>query len=284
MGPEDRRVPLAFEEHDARIDAEAKVQERMPAPDAFCGEGVQKGVRRAGRAFRGAEGEQVKNGSERRVIAHGEALQRAFTVPRREQQGVGHGLHIRADVPEKMPRPRREGPRTDILFHQFGMIRFPALPRNENVPAGAPELVAELLAIGHVRRIRGEGDAPIGVGFGGNGPFRGGIGPEDCEDGQGLDAARREASPTAASRRAASRRLHSVRPALLQPGVMPDKHQRRAAAPREEAPAFQRLEIGSGAHVWDKLLGHGCLGGKRRQRDGGMAFSGTRTPRAQEKG
>mgnify|MGYP000941266869 CR=1 FL=1 len=80
MGPEDRRVPLAFEEHDARIDAEAKVQERMPAPDAFCGEGVQKGVRRAGRAFRGAEGEQVKNGSERRVIAHGEALQRAFSI------------------------------------------------------------------------------------------------------------------------------------------------------------------------------------------------------------
>ena len=100
MGPEDRRVPLAFEEHDARIDAEAKVQERMPAPDAFCGKGVQKGVRRAGRAFRGAEGEQMENGSERRVIAHGEALQRAFTVPRREQQGVGHGLHIRADVPE----------------------------------------------------------------------------------------------------------------------------------------------------------------------------------------
>ena len=126
----------------------------MPAPDAFCGEGVQKGVRRAGRAFRGAEGEQVKNGSERRVIAHGEALQRAFTVPRREQQGVGHGLHIRADVPEKMPRPRREGPRTDILFHQFGMIRFPALPRNENVPAGAPELgrsaldAVELMNIG----------------------------------------------------------------------------------------------------------------------------------------
>ena len=51
---------------------------------------------------------------------------------------------------------------------------------------------------------------------------------------------------------------------MLQPGVMPDKHQRRAAAPREEAPAFQRLEIGNGAHVWDKLLGHGCLGGKRR--------------------
>mgnify|MGYP000058319198 FL=1 len=80
MGPEDRRVPLAFEEHDARIDAEAKVQERMPAPDAFCGKGVQKGVRRAGRAFRGAEGEQVENGSERRVIAHGEALQRAFSI------------------------------------------------------------------------------------------------------------------------------------------------------------------------------------------------------------
>ena len=237
----------------------------MPAPDAFCGEGVQKGVRRAGRAFRGAEGEQVKNGSERRVIAHGEALQRAFTVPRREQQGVGHGLHIRADVPEKMPRPRREGPRTDILFHQFGMIRFPALPRNENVPAGAPELVAELLAIGHVRRIRGEGDAPIGVGFGGNGPFRGGIGPEGCEDGQGLDAAQ---GGGFTHRRVEAGRFRAAallfRPALLQPGVMPDKHQRRAAAPREEAPAFQRLEIGNGAHVWDKLLGHGCLGGKRR--------------------
>lgn len=213
----------------------------------------------------GAEGEQVKNGSERRVIAHGEALQRAFTVPRREQQGVGHGLHIRADVPEKMPRPRREGPRTDILFHQFGMIRFPAFPRNENVPAGAPELVAELLAIGHVRRIRGEGDAPIGVGSGGNGPFRGGIGPEGCEDGQGLDAAQ---GGGFTHRRVEAGRFRAAallfRPALLQPGVMPDKHQRRAAAPREEAPAFQRLEIGNGAHVWDKLLGHGCLGGKRR--------------------
>lgn len=76
---------------------------------------------------------------------------------------------------------------------------------------------------------------------------------------------REEASPTAASRRAASRAAALLfRPALLQPGVMPDKHQRRAAAPREEAPAFQRLEIGNGAHVWDKLLGHGCLGGKRR--------------------
>ena len=145
------------------------------------------------------------------------------------------------------------------------MIRFPALPRNENVPAGAPELVAELLAIGHVRRIRGEGDAPIGVGLGGNGPFRGGIGPEGCEDGQGLDAAQ---GGGFTHRRVEAGRFRAAallfRPALLQPGVMPDKHQRRAAAPREEAPAFQRLEIGNGAHVRDKLLGHGCLGGKRR--------------------
>ena len=130
-----------------------------------------------------------------------------------------------------MPRPRREGPRTDILFHQFGMIRFPAFPRNENVPAGAPELVAELLAIGHVRRIRGEGDAPIGVGFGGNGPFRGGIGPEGCEDGQGLDAAQ---GGGFTHRRVEAGRFRAAallfRPALLQPGVMPDKHQRRAAA------------------------------------------------------
>ena len=95
---------------------------------------------------------------------------------------------------------------------------------------------------------------------------------------------REEASPTAASRRAASGRLRSCSaPPCFNPASCPTSTSAGPLRHARKPPAFQRLEIGNGAHAsGTSCSGTAASAANDAQRDGGMAFSGN--PRAARSG
>ena len=178
-------MPLALEEADAGIDAQAKAEASVPAGLGLADQPGQQGVGAAGHGILPPEGEHVEGRGQGGVIAHGKGLEAVvLPVAGGPELHVGMGARIAFQMAENMHRAGLERLAAQKVLHQRGVVGLPGLAHPLHLAQGAALHVAQLLPRqGAVLAQQGQVDIPVGVRHARDGILRGPCGPHRGQDG-----------------------------------------------------------------------------------------------------
>ena len=154
--------PTFLEKGHARMNAQAQIEQAVPARFRFGRQGRQQRVRRARRRVRTAKGEHVKRGGKGRVIADGTSGQAADPQRAENRRPAARRPDTRPDAGKYARCPAPEYGAAEI-FHQGRVLRCPAVRAaallHRDVPRGPAQHVPQLQAHrGHRQKQR-----PVGV-------------------------------------------------------------------------------------------------------------------------